>query len=307
MNSLKRLLKCVITLVCILILISGCSRDISTFGKDNNISGRISNSQFKVHYIDVGQGDSILVQDGDKNMLIDTGTNESQNYLISYLKKQNIKEINYMVLTHPHEDHIGGADKVIKNFMVDKIYMNSVSTNTKTFRDLIYAMKEKGLKADEPDSENFKLNKADCNVYGPVNPTEGNLNTYSIVVKVTYGQNKFLFTGDTQSSNEEAMIEKGYDLKCDVLKIAHHGSRTSSTDDFLNYVSPKYAVISCGRDNDYGHPHKSTVEKLKNRNIPLYRTDENGTIICVSDGSTIKFSCSPGDYKMGSRKNRYSK
>ncbi|URZ04189.1 ComEC/Rec2 family competence protein [Clostridium felsineum] len=303
MNLLKITLKKYLAiLICVLVIFTGCSKDTSTFSRHTKGSSEaLLNYEFKVHYIDVGQGDSILIQDGNKNMLIDTGTNESQNSLVNYLKDQGIKEINYMVLTHPHEDHIGGADKVIKNFIVDNIYMNNVSTNTKTFRDLIYAMKDKGLKANEPEQENFKIGKADCNIYGPINPTKGDLNTYSIIVKVTYGQNKFLFTGDTQSSNERDMINKGYDLKCDVLKIAHHGSRTSSTNEFLDYVNPKYAVISCGKNNDYGHPHKVTVEKLKARNLPLYRTDENGTIICASDGKNLKFNCSPGDYKPGVR------
>lgn len=299
---MKKINMYVFVLVCIVGVLCGCSKNYDNiFSNDMKTNSEVCNSEFKVHYIDVGQGDSILIQSGEKNMLIDTGTNESQEYLIRYLKKQNVKEINYMVLTHPHEDHIGGANKVIKKFKIDKVYMNSITTNTRTFRDLIYAMRDKGLKANEVQQDSFNLGKAKCDIYGPLGTVAGDMNTYSIIVKVTYGENKFLFTGDTQSVNESEMINKGYDLSCDVLKVAHHGSRTSSSDEFLNYINPKYAVISCGKHNDYGHPHKQTVEKLKKRHIPLYRTDENGTIICISDGKKIKFSCAPGDYKSGTR------
>ncbi|PJI09496.1 MULTISPECIES: ComEC/Rec2 family competence protein [Clostridium] len=302
---MKRIKIYALVLVCIVVSLCGCSKNYyNIFSNNIKTDNKVYSSKFKVHYIDVGQGDSILIQSGEKNMLIDTGTNESQGDLIRYLKKQKVEEINYMVLTHPHEDHIGGADKVIKKFKVDKVYMNSITTNTRTFRDLIYAMRDKGLKANEAHRDSFSLGKARCDIYGPLGTIVGNLNTYSIIVKITYGENKFLFTGDTQSTNENEMINKGYDLSSDVLKIAHHGSRTSSSDEFLNYIDPKYAVISCGKGNDYGHPHKQTVDKLKKRHIPVYRTDENGTIVCTSDGKNIKFSCTPGDYKSGERNYR---
>lgn len=295
--NMKSFLKksCVILLTAFMLI--GCSNSQTQNNNSVNLSGEL-----KIDFIDVGQGDSILVRQNGHNMLIDTGTNASTEDLISYLNKNNIKTIDYLVLTHPHEDHIGGADAVIRKFKVNNIYMPKVSTSTKTFRDVLRAMKLKGLKASEPELQDiFKVGDAKCTVYGPVSPIEGDLNTYSIVLKLTYGSTSFLFTGDAQASNEKAMIERGYDLRADVLKLGHHGSRTSTSKEFLEKVNPKYAVLSCGKDNDYGHPHGVTVNKLKNKNIPLYRTDEEGTIICTSDGKKISFNCKPGDYKYGRR------
>ncbi|KOF56977.1 competence protein ComE [Clostridium sp. DMHC 10] len=290
---------------CFLFLIftlTSCSINIKTSNEKSQSVSNEYNEKLKIHYIDVGQGDSILVQKNYSNMLIDTGTNDSTEKLISYLKKQNIRKIDYLILTHPHEDHIGGADAVIKDFDIGKLYMPKVGTSTKTFRDVLMAMKNKDLKANEPELlESFKFEDANCTFYGPINSEKKDLNTYSIILKLTYGSTKFLFTGDAQAENERAMISKGYDLSADVLKLGHHGSRTSTSNDFLDKVNPKYTVISCGKENDYGHPHKETVNRLKSRNIPLYRTDENGTIICTSDGKNISFNCSPGDYRSGRR------
>lgn len=262
------------------------------------------NGSLKIHYINVGQGDSILVEQNGKNMLIDTGTNASTNSLISYLQSLNISKIDYLVLTHPHEDHIGGADAVINDFNIGTIYMPKIATTTKTFEDVVNAMNSKGLKAASPAlGSTFKLGSANCIVVGPANPKSNDLNTYSIVIKLTFGNTKFLFTGDAQASNEEAMITNGYDLTADVLKVGHHGSNTSSCQDFLDRVNPKYAVISVGKGNDYGHPHEGTMDKLKAKGIKVYRTDENGTIICTSDGKSISFSCNPGDYAYGRSSN----
>lgn len=169
--------------------------------------------------------------------------------------------------------------------------MPKKTANTKTFRDVVNAMKGKNLKASEPKPlESFKLGSADCMILGPVNPISNDLNTYSIVLKVTFGNSKFLFTGDTQSENEKAMIKKGYDLSADVLKVAHHGSHTSTCEAFLEKVNPSYAVISVGKGNDYGHPHEVTLKRLKAKNINILRTEESGTIICTSDGKNINFT-----------------
>lgn len=279
------------------ILTAACS---STNTSKQAMSTVNSNDKLIVSYIDVGQGDSILIKQGSHNMLIDTGTNVSTDQLLKYLDSEKIDKLDYLVLTHPHEDHIGGADAVIKKYNIDKVYMPKVTTNTKTFRDTVAALKSKSLTASQPKvGDSFKLGSADCIVLGPINSDKENLNTYSIVIKVTFGENKFLFTGDSEASNEEDMLKANLDVSADVLKLGHHGSRTSSSKEFLNKVKPKYAVVSCGKDNDYGHPHKETVAKLKDMNIPLYRTDESGTIVCTSDGKKISFNVKPGDYKPG--------
>lgn len=260
-------------------------------------------SGLKVHYIDVGQADSILVQQGDSNMLIDAGNNADANTVVEYLKSQNVSKLDFLVLTHPHEDHIGGADAVIKDFDINTVYMPKVTTTTKTFKDVVLAMKNKDYKATAPNpGDTFKLGDADCTILSPINSEKGDLNTYSIVLKVQYGNNKFLFTGDAQASNEQDMINADYDLSADVLKVGHHGSHTSTSEDFLNAVNPQYAVISCGKGNDYGHPHKEVMERLQAKGIPVYRTDEAGSIICTSDGETITFNCEAGDYTAGGSK-----
>lgn len=255
----------------------------------------------KVHFIDVGQGDSELIQTpDDKTMLIDTGTNASTTSLINYLRSRNVSRIDYLVLTHPHEDHIGGADAVIKDFEVINIYMPKVTATTKTFEDVVNAMRSKGLKASQPaPGTSFALGTANCKILGPINTDTDNLNTYSIILKLTYGINSFIFTGDAQVSNEEDMINRGYNLSADVLKVGHHGSKTSTSQDFLDAANPKYAVISCAKGNDYGHPHQETMDKLAAKHIPVYRTDECGTIISTSDGRSISFDVKPGDYNNG--------
>ena len=271
------------------------------------VSPSVVTGQLKIHYINVGQGDSILITQGNHNMLIDTGTNASTNSLMAYLDSQRIKKIDYLVLTHPHEDHIGGADAVINAIDISAIYMPKVTSTTKTFKDVIIAMKNKDLKATIPQpGTSFKLGDATCTILGPLNAQSDDLNTYSIVIKVTFGSNKFLFTGDAQASNEEAMIEKGYDLSADVLKIGHHGSKTSTSDGFLSAVSPKYAVISVGKGNDYGHPHEQVMSLLNSKEIKVFRTDENGTIICTSNGKDISFNTNPGDYQAGGVSNSNS-
>lgn len=257
--------------------------------------------KLRVSYIDVGQGDSILIQQGSRNMLIDAGTNAAEEAVVNYIQKQGISKIDYLVLTHPHEDHIGGADKVIETFSIGTVYMPKVTDTTQTFKSVVAAMNSKNLKAVTPQiGSSFKLGEASCMILGPVNTQKNDLNTYSIVLKITFGNTKFLFTGDAQSSNEEAMINRGYDLTADVLKVGHHGSHTSTSQEFLNKVKPEYAVISVGKGNDYGHPHKQTMDRLKAAGIKVYRTDENGTVVCTSDGSKISFSCSTGDYAYGS-------
>lgn len=311
----KRIFTVIIAVLSIT-FVAGCSQPVnsnnitsqqtqvekSTENNNGNSNGSSVNGKLKVHYINVGQGDSILVQQGDKNMLIDAGTNASTSSLISYLRSQNIKKIDYLVLTHPHEDHIGGADAVIKTFEIGSIYMPKVTANTATFRDVVKAMNAKGLKALQPViGTNYNLGQAACEILGPVTTVNGDLNTYSIVIKVTFGNNKFLFTGDAQASNEQDMINKGFDLSADVLKLGHHGSHTSTSQNFLNKVNPKYAIISCGVDNDYGHPHKETMDRLKRKNVIVYRTDESGTIVAESDGNNISFNVKPGDNRYGSQ------
>lgn len=255
----------------------------------------------KVHYIDVGQADSILIQQGPNTMLIDAGNNEDEETIIKYLKKQGIKKLDVIIGTHPHEDHIGSMDAVIESFDIGKVYMPKVTSNTKTFSDVLEAVKRKGLKISLPTlGTTFKIGNASCTILAPNGTKYDDLNNYSIVVKVTYGKNSFLFSGDAEAISEMEMVNKKYNLKADVLKLGHHGSSSSTCANFLNVVNPKYAVVSVGKGNKYGHPTKGTMDRIKAKKITVYRTDESGTIIATSDGKNIKFDKKPGSYKYAS-------
>lgn len=257
----------------------------------------------KVSFIDVGQADSILIQTPNgKNMLIDAGNNDDGNKVVSYLKNMGITQLDIIAGTHPHEDHIGGLDTVINMFKVGKIYMPKVTSTTQTFQDVVTAINNKGMTIAAPIPGEVVDLDSDVNleILAPNGDSYEDLNNYSIVFKLTYGSKSFLFTGDTEDVSEKEMLSGGYDLKADVLKVGHHGSNSSTTSEFLSAVAPKYAVISVGKGNTYGHPTQTTLDKLKNAGITVYRTDELGTIVATCDGNNITFSTKPGSYNGGS-------
>lgn len=250
-----------------------------------------------VDFIDVGQGDSILIRQGDHAMLIDGGTSECKDDLLNFLKSENIQKFDYIVGTHPHEDHIGSLDDVVNAYDFDTILFPKVTTTTKTFENLVNAVKNKNKKFTTPVSGNeYTLGDAKFKILAPSSDSYQSLNNYSIVIKLTYGENTFMFTGDAETLSETEMLNSFDDLTADVLKIGHHGSTTSTSKKFLNAVNLKYAVISVGKDNTYNHPTKTTMNKLEELKIPVYRTDEEGTIECVSNGKDITFNVEPGSY-----------
>jgi competence protein ComEC len=276
----------IILILTLCLTLLGCSNATTTNTSSNNTA-----SKFVVNYIDVGQGDSILIQTNDKTMLIDAGPKENEDKLLTYLKKLNIKKLDYVVTTHPHEDHIGGMTSVIKDYSIGKFYAPKVTTTTKTFQNMILALKDKNLKinilkpgmgSDINLGENTKVE-----VFSPNSEKYEDLNNYSPIIKVSYGRNSFLFTGDAEKLEEKEVLQKNYDIKADVLKVGHHGSSSSTGKDFLSKVSPSIAVISCGKGNDYGHPHKETLKTLEQLKVKVYRTDLSGTIVITSDGNNI--------------------
>ncbi|NLI57224.1 MAG: MBL fold metallo-hydrolase [Clostridium sp.] len=249
-------------------------------------------SPLEVHFLDVGQADCILIKTPlQKVILIDSGKNSHENTVVSYIKSQGIDTIDAVVGTHPHEDHIGGLDAVINNFDIGKIFMPKVSHTTKTFEDVLNAVKNKGLKVTTAFAgTNIEVDtNLKVEMLSPNSETYDDMNNYSAVIKLSYNNTSFLFTGDAESISEQEMISKGYDLKADVLKVGHHGSATSTTALFLNKVSPQYAIISVGKENSYGHPDNLILNRLKTFGVEVFRTDEAGTIIATSDGETIKF------------------
>ncbi|MHB9949977.1 hydrolase [Clostridium botulinum] len=272
-------------LICLSIVFTACSQQSSNAVNTSNKS-----NELKVHYIDVGQGDSILVQTKDKNILIDAGTRKSSDNLISYLKKQHIKKLDYVIATHPHEDHIGGMPKVIEEFEISNFYAPKKTANTKIFKDMILQLKKKNLKinvAKKGISLNLS-NNSSLDFLAPVKDNYENTNDSSAVVKLTHGNTKFLFTGDAEKTSEKDILNSNEDLSSNVLKVGHHGSHSSSSKEFLDKINPKIAIISCDKNNDYGHPHKETMKELNKRNIEVYRTDIDGNIVLTSDGENIK-------------------
>lgn len=234
-----------------------------------------------VRYLDVGQADSILVQSEGINMLIDAGTNSSGQTVVKDLEDLGVTKIDYLIGTHPHEDHIGGMDDIIKNFDIGIIYMPKIQTNTKTFEDVLDAVSEKGLKITSPKKgDEFEVGGARCEIMTDGIEDTSNLNLSSIVIRMTYGTQSFLFMGDAEKENEETRQWP----QTTVLKVGHHGSSTSSSTQFLNEVQPQISVISVGKDNKYGHPTKTTINKLEKIKTKIYRTDESGTITITSDG-----------------------
>lgn len=244
-----------------------------------------------VHFIDVGQGDSILVRSEDHAMLIDAGENDQADTVVSYLKQQGVTQLDYVIGTHPHSDHIGGLDKVIHTFSVDKVILPPVEHTTRTFEDVLDSIAAKGLKITKPEpGTSYRLGEASFTILGPVSDYGDDLNNWSVGIRLTYGTNSFVMCGDAETQAEEDMAGSGAKLKADVLKAGHHGSRTSTSDDFLKKVSPDWVVIQCGKKNSYGHPHKETMEKLKKTGCQVLRTDESGTIVAYSDGSNITWN-----------------
>ena len=253
------------------------------FTPEGNISQPLN-----ITIIDVGQGDAILVQSDNKNMLIDAGPNSSSLNLVNSLTKMNINRFDVVVATHPHEDHIGGLDSVINKFDIDQVIMPQVSANTQTFYDVLQAIHNKGLMVTAPVPENnFKLGSTLCAILAPNSSSYEDINSYSIVMQVVYGKITFLFMGDAGLDSETDILSKGYSLNSDVIKIGHHGSSSSTSDELIKAVNPRYAVISSGQDNDYGHPHKETISKLNSAGVIIYRTDLNGDVTFSSNGTNL--------------------
>ena len=243
-----------------------------------------ANDQLQIYFFDVGQADSILLVSDGETMLIDAGNNEDGDMLVEKIKGLGITTLNYVIGTHPHEDHIGGLDDIIENFEIENVYMPKVQTNTKTFEDVLDALQEKNLSVTAPEvGSTFVVGKASCEVMQCGQGTaeeKNNLNLSSIVIRTTFGEQSYLFMGDSETENEEARTW----TQTNVLKVAHHGSDTSSSESFLEQLKPQIAMISVGKGNSYGHPAQTTLNKLSNIGCKVYRTDEVGTILLTSDG-----------------------
>lgn len=242
----------------------------------------------KVHFIDVGQADSILIEQNNEYMLIDAGNNEDGPLLVNYFNNLGITSFKYVFGTHAHEDHIGGLDEIIENFTIENFYMPEVITTTKTFEDVLDALEAKQVAFQTPKiNDELTLKDSKIKVLSILNDDE-DLNDTSIVLRLKYGTTSFLFTGDASSTIEKNILNK--EIQSDVLKLGHHGSRYSTSKEFLKKVSPTYAIISVGKNNSYNHPHSEVFKRLNEQNVKIYRTDEQGTIIAESNGTIINFT-----------------
>lgn len=248
------------------------------------------NTGLTLHFIDVGQGDCTLIESKGHYALIDAGEYKERDKVISYLSLLGVKELDFIIATHPHSDHIGGLSDVIRHFNPTTILMPDVETDSWNY--VLDAADERGVTCETPQPyDTYTVGSATITVLSPAS-TEvySNLNNYSIVTMVEYGNTSFLLTGDAEALVEKAMVKSGFDLSCDVLKCGHHGSSSSSCNTFLDAAKPNAAIISCGKDNDYGHPHKEVLSALDERNITVWRTDLVSTIKATTDGEKIYIS-----------------
>ena len=294
-TKIQKLIATVIALIIVGIAgILGINEDfvntVSDTGEETNSQNEqqiefVAQEDLLIDFIDVGQADSILVRNQDKVMLIDAGTNEAGETVVNYLKNLGITKIDYLIGTHPHEDHIGGLDDVINNFDIGQIYMPKIETTTKTFEDVLDAIENKNLTITAPNKgDKIELGQAVGEFMTEPILDKDNLNVSSLVLRLEFGNTSYLFMGDAEEENEETI----HWPKTDVLKVGHHGSSTSSSESFLEQVQPQYAVIMAGKDNSYGLPTQETIDKLNNRGSEIYRTDEDGTIQMTSDGNAIE-------------------
>lgn len=284
-------------LCCSCLLFSSCTLEIpQPSSATKEAVSQTSGSNALVYFLDVGQGDSELIRlPNGGNILIDAGTTDGADALVRYLKNLGVAKIDALIATHPHEDHIGGMTKVIKNFEIGKIYQPKVAANqtptTKCYENMLDAISDKGLKITQGKAGMTVLDegKTKLEFLAPNSSKYSDLNSYSIVAKFTFGSDRILFMGDADTDSEKEMLKKGYDLQCDILKCGHHGSSTASSAAFLKAVNPQYAVISCGVNNDYGHPHKEVLNRLDKMNVSVYRTDKQNTILahCTGSGITV--------------------
>jgi competence protein ComEC len=265
----------------------------TTTSKDELKVPIIDGSYFEAHFIDVGQADCMLVVCDGQAMLIDAGNPDDDDIIIEYLKEHNIKHLSYVIATHPHSDHYGSFTSVLRHVTFDTVYSPFAVTEVSGFNSFInfvtYTMRNKVTVPEV--GEEFYLGSAKVTVVGPLRKNYPDINSTSLVLRVEYGNLAFLFTGDMEGDAELELVKSGTNLKADVFKVGHHGSYSSSYYQFLRAVQPTYGVITCGRDNEYGHPHASVLSRLRDADVQLYRTDMQGHIVCRSDdGKTLSFT-----------------
>lgn len=277
--------------------LSANSADKSEADQNGNSSTPEGSAQVKVHFIDVGQGDCTLVMSHGEAMLIDSGERDDSDRVIKYLKEQGITKLSCIIVTHPHTDHMGEMPDILKAFKTDKFIMPKVPDNMvptiMRYEKMLKQIKNQGLEISWSSNSEFRLGDAVINTYTPKGQFE-ELNDYSTVVKISCGSRKFLIMGDTEKEEESDLLAQRFDFRADVLKVPHHGSYKGTTSELLKAVGAQYAVICCGKNNDYGHPHDSTLKRIKKFISSVYITKDNGDIVFTTDGKSLTVTTQRG-------------
>ena len=286
---MKKIISLILLSAVLISSLWGC--DLLSDNSITDINIDKSDADLILHFIDVGQGDCTLVESNGHFALIDAGEYSERDKVISYLSGAGVKELDYIIATHPHSDHVGSLAEVIYNFDTSALICTNAPT-TSSWEYVMDAADERGVPYEIPSPyEVYQLGSATITILAPSeDAVYSNLNDYSIVTMIEYGNTSALLTGDAEKTVEKELVRGSYNLSADILKCGHHGSSSSSCSEFLDAVSPDAAIISCGKNNDYGHPHKETISALKYRNIPTWRTDLSGTVIAVSDGEQISIT-----------------
>lgn len=277
------------TVCAVMFLPSGGSRSVQAVSEN-----------LKVHYIDVGQSDCVLISQKNKNMLVDAGDVGDGDKIVAYLRSQGVKKLDYVIATHPHADHIGGMEEVLDRFPVGKVIMSKKTHTTKTYVNLLKKIQAKGMKITEAKpGVTYKLGQASFTLLAPNSYRYGsNINDYSVAFRLLYHKNSFMFVGDCEEDAIADIMENGMDIRSDVLMCGHHGSANSTTPAWVAKVRPSYAVMSVGAGNSYGHPADSVLRILSDRKVKYFRTDKKGTIIASSNGKKITFNAKPSADKI---------
>ncbi|MGE5405305.1 MAG: MBL fold metallo-hydrolase [Candidatus Saccharibacteria bacterium] len=291
-----RIVRLLAVVLVVLLLLAGCS-DASRYSDSINSGGgkkpaHVLAELLKIHFIDVGQGDCVLVQmPGSRTMMVDAGESDHAGSVIRYMNELGVRRIDYLIATHPHSDHIGALPRIIKSFNIGAVFMPKVVSSTPAYERLLLAIRDKNLKAAALRKGTFILNEPELKIecMSPASADYQELNDWSAVLRIEYGSKGFLLTGDAGRTAEHEMIKTGESLRADVIKISHHGSSDASSYAFLQRVRPEYAVIAVGKDNDYGHPHQQTLDSLESIGTRIYRTDRDGTVVISCDGQKISF------------------
>ena len=263
------------------------SDDSQSSGSGNDNGSNAGPSEFNVYFINVGQGDASLIVCDGHVMLIDGGPSSQSDTIYSFLKTRKISHLDYVVATHPDEDHIGGIAGALNAATVGTALSSVKNDDSTSFQNLVKYLDRQGVGITVPTAgERFSLGSAEVIILGPIERSD-KANNNSIVLKVVHGKNSFIFTGDAEVAEEESILRSGVDVKSTVLKVSHHGSASSTSEQWIKAVQPSIAVISCGKDNDYGHPTKEVLDRIKNNKISLYRTDLQGFIKVYEDGERL--------------------